>query len=194
MNPPSNLKMYFSLLFLLLTTIFMNSIACKELNEAPPSGYFIKEKTSLGFLQEDKVDTIIKFLLEKYNITSVQEALEHNVVFPLVFNPQYEGKAKKLQDQIEILKKDLQKFKETGARESLIKITQQLLDRTIREYDIERAPQLKKVIEIQLTQLLRSTADEYLDIIIPFIQTDHALPDLYDLCSLIANAIVNGNM
>ncbi len=192
MKSPIGLKFYFYALFVILTTTMLISVRCQDFNEAPPASYFLKEKSSLVFLEEDKVEIIIKFLINNYNITVVEEALANNVVFPLHFTPTYEGKAKKFQDEIEILKRDLQKFKETGARPSLIKITEQLLDRTIREFDKERAPALKKTIETELTKLLKYSAVEYLDIIIPFINSG-VTPDIYDLCSLIANAIVNGS-
>jgi hypothetical protein len=185
-------KFYYHMLFVLLTIIVVMNISCQESYEAPPASYFLKEDSSLIFLEDNKVETIIKFLMNNYNITIVEEGLANNVVFPLQFNPAYEGKAKKLQEEIVILKRDLQKFIESGARPNLIKITQQLLERTIKEFDKERAPVLRKTIEIELAKLMKNCAEEYLNIIIPFISSE-VIPDIYDLCSLIANAIVNGS-
>jgi len=186
-------KFYFHMLFTLLTVIVVLNISCQEsYDSAPPASYFLKEDSFSIFLEDNKVDTIIKFLMNNYNVTIVEEGLANNVVFPLQFNPAYEGKAKKLKEEIEILKRDLQKFIESGARPNLIKITEQLLERTIREFDKERAPVLRKTIEIELTKLMKNCAEEYLNIIIPFINSE-VIPDIYDLCSLIANAIVNGS-
>ncbi len=184
------IKFYINIYLFIIAAISISPIKAQEVNLTTHPSYFLQDNTSLRFIDNNKVEIIINFLLENYNITSTQEAFENNIVFPLHFNPSYEGKAKKLQEQIEILTIDLKKFKESGARANLIVITEQLLDRTKREFEKEKIPQLKKTIETQLRYLLKNCTEEYLNIIIPFIHSDN-LADLNDLCCLIANAIVN---
>jgi len=184
------IKFYINIYLFIIAAISVNPIKSQEVNLPPYPSYFLQDNNSLTFIDNNKVEIIINFLLENYNITSTQEAFENNIVFPLYFNPLYEGKAKKLQEQIEILTIDLKKFKESGARANLIIITEQLLDRTKREFEKEKIPQLKKTIETQLRNLLKNCVEEYLNIILPFIHTDN-LADLNDLSCLIGNAIAN---
>lgn len=137
-----------------------------------------------------KAGMVISYLVNNYEVMSIEKSLATNVVFPISINTFYEGKAKKLYDDIIYLKDNIEKLRKAGASQSLINSTQMLLNRTQQEFDKIKIPYIKKTIEHTLNSLLVNVDVEYLDLILNFVKGGR--PQLEDITMLIANAIING--
>ncbi len=138
-----------------------------------------------------KQEVILDNLLNNYSPNDVLNSLKNNSIYPLDITPEYEGKTKKLWDNIVYLEQNLENLKKSHASDELIKKTEALLNRMREEFEAQKTPFVIKTIKKVLSELLINVKEEkYLDIVIEYQQDREA--NLQLLVDLIMNAIING--
>jgi hypothetical protein len=142
-----------------------------------------------SYLEDDKPQIILNFLYTKYNATAVINALATNPVFPLNIEPEYEGRAKMLYDQIIQTKINIDDMKRKGIKESVIVAAEAFLKKTEFEFDNIKDPYIVKSINKSLFPLLAQAQDVYIDVVADYIGDNDT--NLLDLVNLIMIAIIN---
>ena len=141
-----------------------------------------------SFLDYDKPQIILDYLTTKYNATAVLDTLDTNPVFPFHIEPEYEGRAKMLYDQIIQIKLNIEDMKSSGFKDTIIAQAQAFLKKTESEFEIIKSPYIVKSITKTIYPLLSQAKDAYIAVIMDYI-TDET--DLIDLVNLIMIAIIN---
>lgn len=145
-----------------------------------------------GFSCYSKTDIIVENLLNNYPPDEISNSLKNNSIYPLEINPEYEGKTKKLWDNILYLELNLENLKKSKASDAIIKKTESLLKKMREEFEILKIPFMIKTIRKVLTELLEQVKEQkYLDIVIQYQQDKDSKLQL--VVDLIMNAIINGS-
>jgi hypothetical protein len=139
-------------------------------------------------LEEDNTQILLDYLTTKYNATAVLDTLDTNPVFPFHIDPDYEGRAKQLYDQIIQLKINIDDIKRKGIKESIILQAEAYLKKTQYEFDMIKEPYITKSIVNSIYPLLYHAKEAYVAIIMDYIKGD---TELIDLINIIMIAIIN---
>jgi hypothetical protein len=141
-----------------------------------------------SFIDQDNPQIILDYLTTKYNATATLETLDTNPVFPFHIEPEYEGRAKMLYDQIIQTKLNIEEMNRRGMKDTVKAAAQAFLKKTENEFEMIKSPYIVKTIIKTLYPLLRQSQDAYIAVIIDYITTE---TDLIDLVNLIMIAIIN---